>query len=276
MTTIPRTMAPDPLLAVDDPPVFELCHPTGAAPMLLTCDHASRLVPASLDRLGLTDVVLAQHIGWDIGAAAVTRLLAPMLDAPAVLAGYSRLVIDCNRPPDDPSSIPSESDSVAIPGNAALDAAARRARVATLFEPYHAAIDEQLARIGAGGRAPAVLSMHSFTPRMKGFARPWHIGVLWDGEGRIATPLLAALRAELGPDVVGDNQPYSAREPVGYTQRHHALDRGFPHVAIELRQDLVADDTGAAEWAERLARLLKPILALPGLHVAIGPAGPHN
>jgi predicted N-formylglutamate amidohydrolase len=270
-------MAPQTLLAASDPPVFELCHPTGTAPVLLTCDHASRIVPAALDRLGLRDVVLAQHIGWDIGAAAVTRLLAPMLDAPAVLAGYSRLVIDCNRPPDDPSSIPSESDSIAIPGNAALDAATRRVRVATLFEPYHAAIDRQLARIGStGGRAPAVISMHSFTPRMKGVARPWHIGVLWDGEGRIATPLLDALRAELGSAIVGDNQPYSAREPVGYTQRHHAFDRGFPHVAIELRQDLIADDNGAAEWAERLARLLKPILSPPGLYVAIHRPGPHT
>lgn len=264
------------LLTASDPPVFELCHPSGAAPVLLTCDHASRIVPATLDRLGVTEVALAQHIGWDIGAAAVTRLLAPMLDAPAVLAGYSRLVIDCNRPPGDSSSIPSESDGIAIPGNSALDAAARQGRIAALFEPYHAAIDQQLARIGGGDRAPAVISVHSFTPRMKGFARPWHIGVLWDGEGRIAKPLLAALRAELDPAVVGDNQPYSAREPVGYTQRHHAFERGLPHVAIELRQDLIADDTGAAEWAERLARLLKPILAAPGLYVAIDRPGPHT
>ncbi len=276
MTTIPRTMAPQTLLAATDPPVFELCHPTGAAPVLLTCDHASRIVPAALDRLGLTEVAMAQHIGWDIGAAAVTRRLAPMLDAPAVLAGYSRLVIDCNRPPEDPSSIPSESDNIVIPGNAALDAAARRERIAVLFEPYHAAIDAQLERIDAGVRAPAVISMHSFTPRMNGFARPWHIGVLWDGEGRIAKPLLAALRAELDPALVGDNQPYSAREPVGYTQRHHAFDRGLPHVAIELRQDLIADETGAAEWAERLARLLQPILALPSLYVAIDRSGPHT
>jgi predicted N-formylglutamate amidohydrolase len=137
-------MAPQTLLAATDPSVFELCHPTGAAPVLLTCDHASRIVPAALERLGLTEVALTRHIGWDIGAAAVTRLLAPMLDAPAVLAGYSRLVIDCNRSPEDPSSIPSESDGIAIPGNAALDAAARRERIATLFEPYHAAIDAQL------------------------------------------------------------------------------------------------------------------------------------
>jgi predicted N-formylglutamate amidohydrolase len=193
-----------------------------------------------------------------------------------VLAGYSRLVIDCNRWPDDPSSIPLESDGIAIPGNAALDEAARRERRALLFEPYHDAIDRQLAQLGAGGRPPAVISMHSFTPKMQGFARPWHIGVLWDGEGRIAKPLLAALRAELDPATVGDNQPYSAREPVGFTQRHHAYERGLPHVAIELRQDLIADDKGAAEWAKRLARLLKPILATPGLYVAIERTRPHT
>jgi len=264
------------LLTVSDPPPFELCHEAGKASVLLTCDHASRRVPAALNRLGLTEVALAQHIGWDIGAAAVTRLLAPMLDAPAVLAGYSRLVIDCNRRPDDPSSIPSESDGIPIPGNAALDAAARRERRALLFEPYHAAIDRQLAHLAIGGRVPAVISMHSFTPQMKGFARPWHIGVLWDGEGRIAKPLLAALRAELDPAVVGDNQPYSAREPVGFTQRHHAFERGYPHVAIELRQDLIAEEAGATEWAERLARLLKPVLARPGLYVAIDRTGPHT
>ena len=157
-----------------------------------------------------------------------------------------------------------------------LDGTERRERRARLFEPYHAAIDQQLARIEVGGRAPAVISMHSFTPRMKGLARPWHIGVLWDGEGRIAKPLLAALRAELDPAAVGDNEPYSAREPVGYTQRHHAFERGLPHVAIELRQDLIADGAGAAEWAERLARLLKPILATPGLYVAIDRPPPHT
>jgi predicted N-formylglutamate amidohydrolase len=264
------------LLAKNDPRAFELCHAGGTAPVLLTCDHASRSVPASLAMLGLAEDAIAQHIGWDIGAAAVTRHLAPLLDCPAVLAGYSRLVIDCNRSPDDPSSIPSESDGIAIPGNAGLDEATRRERRTALFEPYHAAIDAQLVRIADSGAAPAVISIHSFTPRMKGVARPWHIGVLWDEEGRIAVPLLAALRTVLDPALVGDNQPYSAREPVGYTQSHHAHQRGLPHVAIELRQDLIHDDAGAGRWAALLARVLKPILATPGLHVAIAPPPPHN
>jgi len=264
------------LLTALDPPAFELCNAAATAPALLTCDHASREIPAALGKLGLADVAIAQHIGWDIGAAAVTRHLAPLLDATAVLAGYSRLVIDCNRRPDDPSSMARESDGIAIPGNQHLDEAARQARRLALFEPYHAAIDEQLQRIGARGLAPAVISIHSFTPQMKGFARPWHIGVLWDEDGRIALPLLAALRGAMDPAVVGNNQPYSAREPVGYTQRHHAWERGLPHVAIELRQDLIAGAAGAKQWAELLARVLKPILATPGLYVAIAPPRPHT
>lgn len=264
------------LLTDHDPLAFELCHSAGRAPVLLTCDHASHAIPAALAKLGLTDVAITQHIGWDIGAAAVTRRLAPLLDAPAVLAGFSRLVIDCNRAPHDASSIAPESDGVAIPGNRDLDDAARQARRLALFEPYHAAIDMELARRSANGIAPAVISMHSFTPRMKGFARPWHVGVLWDEDGRIALPLLDALRTELDPALVGDNQPYSAREPVGYTQRHHAWERGLPHVAIELRQDLIHDDAGATRWAERLARVLQPILAVPGLYVAITPPRPHT
>ena len=263
------------LLAAGDPPPFERCHGAGKAALLLTCDHASHRIPASLGKLGLTDVVIEQHIGWDIGAAAVARRLAPLLDAPAVLAGYSRLVIDCNRPWDDVSSIPGESDGIAIPGNIGLDAAAIAARRSELHAPYHAAIDAEIARIERGGASAAVISIHSFTPRMKGFARPWHVGVLWDEDGRIALPLLTALRQALDPALVGDNQPYSAREPVGYTQRHHAFEPGRPHVAIELRQDLVVAEEGAQEWAERLARVLQPILATPGLHVAIARPKPH-
>jgi predicted N-formylglutamate amidohydrolase len=263
------------LIAATDPNPIEFCYAAGKAPMLLTCDHASRAVPRSLANLGLADDVIARHIGWDIGAAAVTRRLAPLLDAPAILAGYSRLVIDCNRNPLDPSSIPAESDGVAIPGNAALSESARQARRDTLFAPYHRAIDDWLAATTKRGVAPAVISMHSFTPEMKGRKRPWHIGVLWDLDGRIASPLLDGLRAEAGL-VVGDNEPYSAREPVGYTQRHHAFERGLPHVAIELRQDLIAEDGGATAWAERLARVLTPILAPPGLYMAIAPPAPHS
>lgn len=263
------------LIAATDPAAVEFVHSEGKTPVLLTCDHASRLVPRVLRNLGLPDDIIARHIGWDIGAAEVTRRLAPLLDAPAILAGYSRLVIDCNRDPSDASSIPRESDGVAIPGNAELDPTARRARRDAIFDPFHGAITAWIASRQKRGIAPALISIHSFTPAMQGMERPWHVGVLWDEDGRIATPLLDALRAAHGI-VVGDNEPYSARNPVGYTQRHHGLERGLPHVAIELRQDLIANGHGAALWAERLARALKPILAPRELYVAIAPPRPHS
>jgi predicted N-formylglutamate amidohydrolase len=228
--------------------------------VLITCDHASNAVPVSLHGLGLGPEELGRHIGWDIGAGAVARLLAVRLDAPAILAGYSRLVIDCNRDPDDPTSIPEASDGVVVPGNRALAPEESAARRAAIFVPYHAAIEDWIVTRLARGVVPAVLSIHSFTPVMGGKARPWHAGVLWDRDPRIPVPLLAALRADESL-VVGDNEPYSAREPAGYTVRHHAVARGLPHVAVELRQDLVGDDAGASRWAAILGAALAPILA---------------
>jgi predicted N-formylglutamate amidohydrolase len=256
----PMTDPPLPLIGSSEPPAVEICRRDGRTAAVLTCDHASNAVPAAPADLGLGANPLARHIAWDIGAAAVTRRLATLLDAPAVLAGYSRLVIDCNRDPDDPTSIPETSDGVAVPGNRGVSAAGRAARRAALFDPYHAAVAAALAAKGATGAPPALLSIHSFTPVMAGVARPWHVGILWDDDPRIPVPLLAALRADASL-VVGDNQPYSARQPAGYTVRHHAEARGLPHVAIELRQDLIESVAGAARWAQLLAGALPPILA---------------
>lgn len=260
-------MSSDPsrLLAPGDPPAVEFFRAEGKAPVLLTCDHASRRVPHRLRSLGLDAATLAQHIGWDIGAAAVTRALAERLDAPAILAGYSRLVVDCNRALEDPTSIPAVSDGIAVPGNRDLAPEMRAGRVDALFRPYHAAIEQALDAFAQRGVHPAVLSIHSFTPMMNGIARPWHVGILWDKDPRIPVPVLAALRADPAI-VVGDNEPYSAREPAGYTVRTHAVGRGLPHLAVELRQDLIAEDAGALGWARRLARALTDILRDPGLY----------
>ena len=255
------------LLGPSDPPVVEVFNETGKAPVLLSCDHASNKVPRALGKLGLADSELRRHIGWDIGAAGVTRLLARQLDAPAILAGYSRLVVDCNRDPVDATSMPAVSDAVAVPGNAMLSEAQRRQRIEALFKPYHRAIECALDGFAERSVHPAVLSIHSFTPTMNGITRPWHIGVLWDKDPRIPVPLLAALRRETGLKV-GDNEPYSAREPAGYTVRTHAVRRGLPHVAVEIRQDLIADTAGEGEWAERLALALMPILEDPALYHA--------
>lgn len=247
-------------LGPGDPPPVLVCRRDGAAQILLTCDHASNLVPRALGDLGLTREELSRHIGWDIGAGEVSRGLAERLDAAAVLAGYSRLVIDCNRDPDDATSIPETSDGVTIRGNRGLSPQARQARRAEIFAPYHAAVADWIETRLERGIVPALLSIHSFTPAMGGKARPWHVGILWDDDPRIPVPLRESLRADPAL-VVGDNEPYSAREPAGYTVRHHAVARGLPHVAIELRQDLIADAVGAARWAERLAAALAPILA---------------
>jgi predicted N-formylglutamate amidohydrolase len=248
------------LLTADDPKAFEIVNEAGRAPVLLICDHASNAVPSRLAGLGLDEATLALHVAWDIGAAVVTRHLAVLLDARAVLSGYSRLVIDCNRPLDDPTSIAGESDGIEVPGNFGLSPADRAARADACFHPYHTAIDGELAGFTAGGVVPAVISVHSFTPMMRGFARPWHVGILWDKDRRLPVPLIAALAADPAL-VVGDNQPYSAREPAGHSVHTHAALAGLPHVAIELRQDLIATPDGAGAWAAILAAALQPILA---------------
>jgi predicted N-formylglutamate amidohydrolase len=258
--TAPAEAAPPrPLLAPDEPAPFETLNPEGKAPFLLICDHASRRVPQALDGLSLDEALLLRHIGWDIGAAEVTRGLARHFEAPAVLAGYSRLVIDCNRRLGDPGSIPEVSDGVVVPGNRALPETEARRRQDALFHPYHQAIDAALARWTGRGLTPALVSIHSFTPVMNGFERPWHIGILWDQDPRIAVPLMANLRAQADINV-GDNEPYSARVPQGYSVAAHAASRGFPHVAVEIRQDLIDTHHRAAEWIERLSTALSPVL----------------
>jgi predicted N-formylglutamate amidohydrolase len=225
---------------------------------VLCCDHASRRIPRALGDLGLGAADLERHIAWDIGAAALTEQLARLLAAPACLAAYSRLVIDCNRHPDDPTLIPVSSDGTPVGGNAGLTPGARRQRLEALFEPYHAAVAAALTAAGSGA-VPVLIAIHSFTPILAGQRRPWDVGVLWDTDARLAAPLLAALRAVPGI-CVGDNQPYSGRAPTGYTTGWHGGRRGLPHVAIEVRQDLLATDEGVGRWARLLTAVLAPIL----------------
>jgi len=249
-----------PLLSPGDPPAFEIVNPAGKARLLFVCDHASKAVPRRLDRLGITEAELSQHVGWDIGAAAMTRWLADRFDAPAVLAGYSRLVIDCNRRFDDPTSIPEVSDRIVVPANRNLSPAERKARQDACFTPYHDAVAALLDRFQAEGRVPAILSMHSFTPVFDAKHRPWHVGLLWHKDDRLAKPLLSALAAD--PAVsVGDNEPYSGASPHAYTMPVHGMARGLPHIQFEVRQDLIGDEEGAHRWAQRLHRALAAVLA---------------
>jgi predicted N-formylglutamate amidohydrolase len=257
--------SPTPLLGPDDPPPFTVLKPDSESPVLLLCDHASRAVPKALGDLGLTEAEMCRHIAYDIGVAELTRLLSERFGATAVLAGYSRLIIDPNRALEDPTAIPVVSDDVVIPANRALDAHEVQRRVEAIFHPYHAAIAEQVAMIRARGQVPAIVSIHSFTPVMRGVARPWHVGVLWDRDPRIPVPLMERLKAD-GRWCVGDNEPYTGRTTMGGTIETHATPAGLPNVLIEVRQDLVAVPEGIALWADVLGDALEPILAAPELY----------
>ena len=206
------------LLAEGDPPPFEVVNPSGRGLMVLTCDHASHAVPAALDGLGLDPGDLRRHIGWDAGAAELARRLSRRFDVPAVLSGYSRLVIDCNRSPGHPESILSVSDGTTVPGNRGLTPQEAERRARSLFHPYHEAIAQVLDSIRSRGETPAYVALHTFTPKLNGQERPWHFGVLWDRDARIARPLIESLRKRTGLEI-GDNEPYSGRDPRRLLQR---------------------------------------------------------
>jgi len=228
-------------------------------PTLVVCDHASNAVPLALAALGLPAEARARHIAWDPGAGALAEALAERLRLTLVRSGFSRLVIDCNRPLQHAGSILAVSDGQGVPGNTGLSANEREQRVAEIFAPYHAAIELELLRLATSVAAPALIAVHSFTPKLNSTDRPWHCGVLWDRDPRIPVPLIAALRGEPGV-LVGDNEPYSGKDPSNYTINTHAEARGWAHVCLEVRQDLLADAAGVALWSERLALALEPIL----------------
>jgi predicted N-formylglutamate amidohydrolase len=248
-------------LAALAPGEVEIVPGKSSTGVLLLCDHASNAIPPGLDSLGLPPAQLERHIAYDIGAAEMTRAMARMLGAPAVLSSFSRLLIDPNRGLDDPTLVMRLSDGAIIPGNRHLDAAGITERIARYYEPYDAAIDAAIETALAAGHPPAIVSLHSFTPLWKGVARPWHVGVLWDRDGGLSRRLIEALRTE--PDlVVGDNEPYAGGLP-GDTIDRHATRRGLQDTLIEVRQDLIASDATARDWGVRLAGILPGCLAEP-------------
>lgn len=250
----------EPLLGPADPPPFRFIDRSGSAGCLVVADHAGDAVPACLQGLGLEQDVFRQHIAVDLGTRALAVLLAELLGASLVLANYSRLVVDLNRHLDDPTAFIPESDGVIIPGNDNLSAAEKQRRADAIYRPYHSAIDNLIDDLIKRGSVPVIISAHSFTPVLAGRLRPWHIGVLWDKDPRIARPLLARLRQN--PELnVGDNEPYSGRHPSDYTVDHHGEGRGVANVSIEVRQDLLGDGAGVERWGALLAEALSEILA---------------
>ncbi|SFK64597.1 N-formylglutamate amidohydrolase [Methylorubrum salsuginis] len=252
-------LSPDPAPTLHPEEPAEILDGDPARGLLILCEHASNHVPADLDRLGVPEREFARHIAYDIGAAAVTRRLAGLLGVPAVLTHFSRLIIDPNRGRRDPTLVMRLSDGAIVPGNARIDAAGVAERIRRFYAPFDRAVDAAVARAEAAGAPPMILTMHSFTPFWRTVARPWQVGVLYDRDDRMARPIIAALKADPAGLCVGDNEPYGGGLP-GDTIDRHATARGLPNALIEIRQDLIGGPEGQEEWAQRFARLLRPML----------------
>ena len=237
----------------------------GSSPFVFFCDHASNIVPDELEDLGLPKKELARHIAWDIGAAGVTEVLSEIFDAPAILCGASRLVIDANRQIHALDLIPETSDGTRIPGNLSLTDAAKAARIERWFTPYHDAVESVLLEREAKGARSIPVSIHSMTAQLAsapaGPPRPWQISICSSQDRGLADIVLAALRRP-GDVVVGDNQPYDLDLAVDYSIPFHALRRSIPQVQVEFRQDEIPDEIRQQRWARRFADALAQVLNL--------------
>ncbi|MDC0710165.1 N-formylglutamate amidohydrolase [Stigmatella sp. ncwal1] len=246
-------------LAPSEPPSFTPHNLTGTSPCVLLCDHASNRVPQRLKALGLPASELERHIAWDIGARGVALQLSQLLDAPLLMSGYSRLVIDCNRPLSSPGSITGTSDGTLIPANQELTAQERAERAAVFFHPYHDAIRALLDQRQAEGRPTVLVSVHSFTGQFGGKSRPWHVGLAYHRDRSVGPALIEALRRD--PMLcVGDNEPYAVDDASDYAIPVHGERRELPCALVEIRQDLLAHESGQHLWAGRLAEALRTVL----------------
>ena len=249
------------MLSENDRGLFDVVNPDADAPVIVCCDHAGRCIPESLGGLGLERSLLDLHIAWDIGAGQVAAMLAHKLGAPLLLANYSRLVIDLNRHPDDPTLIPETSDGIVIPGNAGLSHERRRQRIAEMFFPYHRRYGEMVDHMQGKYARPIILAVHSFAPEIQGVTRPWDIGLLWEHHRDLAHALAANLNKSNSPGLrVAHNQPYHALDPRGYAMIVHAQDRAVEMALIEIRQDLIKDHHGQAWAADILHRAVAPLV----------------
>lgn len=253
-------MEPTTLLEPDEAEPVAVHRAQGRSPFLFTCDHSGRLIPRALRDLGLPAAELERHIAWDIGIAGVGRRLSAALDATLVRQIYSRLVADCNRPPDAPDFAAKISETTTIPGNQRLDAPALTARRREIWQPYQDKIEALLAERHGAGRSTILVALHSFTPIYKNFCRPWHIGLLYNRDRRLADAIRPLLDAAALPGggklTIGDNEPYRLSDATDYTIPVHGERNGIVSLEIEIRQDLIADAAGQEQWAALLAELL--------------------
>lgn len=235
---------------------FDIVNPHGKTAMVIVCDHASNAVPPEIGDLGVAPQDMQRHIAWDIGSLPIATHLSEIFDAPAVLCGTSRLVIDCNRKLHDPTLIPTTSDGTVIPGNDGLTAEARLHRIDAYFHSYHAACRQMIADRLDKGQRPLFLSIHSMTDRINGGYRPWEISLSSNEDRKATDPVLSALKRVPGL-VVGDNEPYDMDPVADYSTPEHALKRGLDYLQVEFRQDLVATAEGQERFAEVFAQAIR-------------------
>lgn len=252
-------MQPLPLLEHDEPHPVTVHRAQAASAVFMTCEHAGRRIPRRLGTLGLGGADLERHIAWDIGAEALALGIGERLDASLVTQTYSRLVVDCNRPHHAADLVAASSEDTTIPGNVGVNAGEVARRVAEVHKPFHDTVAACLDRRATAGRRSVLVAVHSFTPVYRGVGRPWHVGLLYNRDARVAR-LLAELLAEDHALVVGDNEPYRLSDTTDHTIPEHGERRGIPHVEIEVRQDLIATESGQREWAERWSDLLQRML----------------
>ncbi|MGL5446475.1 MAG: N-formylglutamate amidohydrolase [Rhabdaerophilum sp.] len=254
------------MIAKEQGEAFEIIEGQADIGLLILCDHATPIIPSEFSNLGMSAEQLARHIAFDIGAADVARQLATEFGCPAVLSCFSRLLIDPNRGEDDPTLVMRIADGALIPGNARIGEDEINARITRFYRPYDDAIARTIRAMRATGKNPVIVSMHSYTPEMKGRKRPWHITVIWDFDPRLNRTLLDALARE--PDlIVGDNEPYQGGYR-GDTMDRHVIRAGLAHALVEIRQDLIATEETARAWGKRLAGVLRPLLSNPDLYEA--------
>lgn len=256
MSGVSSDISNNSLLSQNDPDPVEIINADSKHPLLLVCEHAGQAIPSSLGDLGISKAALDSHIGWDIGAGKITRRMAELLDAPAILQRYSRLVIDCNRPQDAVDAIPESSDSVTIPSNHELATSARDERVAEIFDPYQKAVEAFLLNTPR----QIVLSIHSFTPSMNGQSRPWEIGFLFRRDTETSQRLGQFVQDVLPDLTIGMNEPYQIDDNSDWFVPRHGEAKGIPHSLIEIRNDQIETGEGQAFWAKTLVDVIERYL----------------
>ena len=264
-----------PLLGPDEPPPYTILNAEGSASFVLTCEHAGLAVPKKLNRLGLEDEDYTRHYAFDIGVKRVTETLSRLMDAPAILGNYSRLVVDLNRLSTAPTAFASSGEGKPVPGNITITEADKTCRILELYEPYQKALSGMIDKAIARGPVPPIVSIHSFTPQFYNFHRPWQVGFLWTHDSRLSKRMIDYFA---GQDyIVGDNQPYDHRILRGSAINRHGDTRNLPNTLVEIRQDLIANDEDSDRWAQILADCLREVLADGQLYSYYdGPLTPHD